>query len=98
MSANVDTTVRQVLPFLQLLQRAGRWELRAPGIRGKWEMGNGCPSALPFTGWLGWLGYDVAWEIERLPYLKKDPLPFPVAFWYEPECFAVLDHWENFCG
>ncbi|MGB3640910.1 MAG: anthranilate synthase component I [Rivularia sp. (in: cyanobacteria)] len=52
--------------------------------------------ALPFTGgWLGWLGYDVAWETENLPKLKSDTLPFPVAFWYEPECFAVLDHWEQ---
>jgi len=51
---------------------------------------------LPFTGgWLGWLGYDLAWEIEKLPTLKQDLLPFPVAFWYEPECFAVLDHWEQ---
>ena len=47
---------------------------------------------LPFTGgWLGWLGYDLAWEIEQLPELNKDTLPFPVAYWYEPECFAVLD-------
>jgi para-aminobenzoate synthetase component 1 len=51
---------------------------------------------LPFTGgWLGWLGYDVAWETETLPKLKSDTLPFPVAFWYEPECFAVLDHCEQ---
>lgn len=51
---------------------------------------------LPFVGgWLGWLGYDLAWEIERLPYLRPDVLPFPVAFWYEPENFAVLDHWEQ---
>lgn len=48
---------------------------------------------LPFTGgWLGWLGYDLAWEIEQLPDHQPDPLPFPVAFWYEPDCFAVLDH------
>ncbi|MBD2364376.1 anthranilate synthase component I [Anabaena minutissima FACHB-250] len=48
---------------------------------------------LPFTGgWLGWLGYDAAWEIEQLPQTKIDPLPFPVAFWYEPDAFAVLDH------
>lgn len=48
---------------------------------------------LPFTGgWLGWLGYDLAWEIEKLPQLNRDTLPFPVAYWYEPECFAVLDH------
>ncbi|MBE9181806.1 anthranilate synthase component I [Oculatella sp. LEGE 06141] len=51
---------------------------------------------LPFTGgWLGWLGYDLAWEIEQLPSLNPDPLPFPVACWYVPETFAVLDHWEQ---
>jgi para-aminobenzoate synthetase component I len=54
------------------------------------------PDSLPFTGgWLGWLGYDLAWEIEKLPYVKSDPLPFPTAYWYEPECFAVLDHSEQ---
>lgn len=54
------------------------------------------PSHLPFTGgWLGWLGYDLAWEIEQLPQLKPDPLPFPVAFWYEPVAFAVLDHTQQ---
>ncbi|HIK05812.1 MAG TPA: anthranilate synthase component I [Trichormus sp. M33_DOE_039] len=51
------------------------------------------PPRIPFTGgWLGWLGYDAAWEIEGLPYTKANTLPFPVAFWYEPEAFAVLDH------
>ncbi|MBD2184316.1 hypothetical protein H6G03_25145, partial [Planktothrix sp. FACHB-1375] len=51
---------------------------------------------LPFTGgWLGWLGYDLAWEIEHLPKYRSDSLPFPVAYWYEPECFAVLDHSEQ---
>jgi para-aminobenzoate synthetase component I len=51
---------------------------------------------LPFTGgWLGWLGYDLAWEIERLPILNQDNLPFPVAYWYEPDCFAVLDHLQQ---
>ena len=51
---------------------------------------------LPFMGgWLGWLGYDFAWEVERLPWLKEDALPFPVAFWYEPAEFAVLDHLEQ---
>ena len=39
------------------------------------------------AGW-GWLGYDLAWEIEQLPKLNQDTLPFPVAYWYEPECFA----------
>ncbi len=52
-----------------------------------------CPTHLPFQGgWLGWLGYDLAWEIEQLPCKNADPLPFPVAFWYEPTWFAVLDH------
>ncbi|MFM7600193.1 MAG: anthranilate synthase component I [Pseudanabaena sp.] len=51
------------------------------------------PDHLPFTGgYVGWLGYDLAWEIERLPYTKPDTLPFPVAFWYEPSSFAVMDH------
>ena len=64
-------------------------------VLSKWGEGKKfCPPLhLPFTGgWLGWLGYDLAWEIERLPRLKLDPLPFPVAFWYEPATFAVLDH------
>jgi para-aminobenzoate synthetase component I len=53
-------------------------------------------SHLPFTGgWLGWLGYDLAWEIETLPFIKPDPLPFPVAYWYEPENFAILDHQQQ---
>lgn len=51
------------------------------------------PPQIPFTGGcLGWLGYDLAWEIEKLPQLNHDPLPFPVSCWYEPESFAVLDH------
>jgi para-aminobenzoate synthetase component I len=51
------------------------------------------PAHLPFTGgWLGWLGYELAWEIEQLPELQADPLPFPVAYWYAPQAFAVLDH------
>jgi para-aminobenzoate synthetase component 1 len=59
----------------------------------------GHPSAFalePFAGgWLGWLGYDLAWEIEALPTHNADPLPFPVAFWYEPETFTILDHVEQ---
>ncbi|MEM9265227.1 MAG: anthranilate synthase component I [Cyanobacteria bacterium P01_F01_bin.13] len=55
------------------------------------------PDHLPFVGgWLGWLGFDTAWEIETLPYLKEDTLPFPVAYWYEPEQFAVLDHQQQY--
>ncbi|MBE9043642.1 anthranilate synthase component I [Pleurocapsales cyanobacterium LEGE 10410] len=75
--------VGEVLPFLRsLLQRESTAHYNS--------------SNLPFTGgWLGWLGYDLAWEIEQLPNLNRDPLPFPVAYWYEPECFAVVDHLEQ---
>jgi para-aminobenzoate synthetase component I len=54
------------------------------------------PAHLPFTGgWLGWLGYELAGEIEALPPPKPDPLPFPIAYWYAPQAFAILDHWEQ---
>jgi para-aminobenzoate synthetase component I len=54
------------------------------------------PTHLPFTGgWLGWLGYELAWEIERLPDPTPDPLSFPIAYWYAPSAFAILDHWEQ---
>ncbi|WP_230843719.1 anthranilate synthase component I [Gloeobacter morelensis] len=50
----------------------------------------------PFRGGLvGWFGYDLAWEIERLPWLRDDPLPFPTAWWFEPAVFAVADHRED---
>ncbi len=78
----------EVLPFLDnLLRKQGEISPHLPLS----------PSPhLPFTGgWLGWFGYDVAWEIEQLPFNKLDLLPFPVAFWYEPECFAVLNHKEQ---
>jgi para-aminobenzoate synthetase component I len=80
--------VGEVFPFLEkLLQQGVRRDEED-------EVVFSPPSPhLPFIGgWLGWLGYDVAWEIEQLPHDKIDPLPFPVAFWYEPDCFAVLDH------
>ncbi|BAZ26748.1 para-aminobenzoate synthase component I [Kalymmatonema gypsitolerans NIES-4073] len=80
----------QVLPFLeQLLHTTGHSDAAIAG-------GTEIPLHLPFTGgWLGWLGYDIAWEIEQLPRSKYDTLPFPVAFWYEPDCFTILDHWEQ---
>lgn len=75
--------IGEVLPFLNHLI----------SIHSNAELNSEATASLPFTGgWLGWLGYDVAWEIERLPYVKPDLLPFPIAYWYEPECFAVLDH------
>jgi para-aminobenzoate synthetase component 1 len=72
--------VGKILPQLrQLLQHSAALEIPDPN--------------LPFTGgWLGWLGYDLAWEIEQLPSFNPDPLPFPIAYWYEPDQFAILDH------
>ncbi|MFN6558268.1 MAG: anthranilate synthase component I [Nostoc sp. ChiSLP01] len=82
----------QVFPFLQQLLQQG---LEGDGENNQCPIFN-APPHLPFLGgWLGWLGYDVVWEIEQLPAKKIDPLPFPVAFWYEPDCFAVLDHAEQ---
>ena len=83
--------IGEVLPFLRhLLERSSN----QPSALSS-QLSDEAKS-LPFTGgWLGWLGYDFAWEIERLPRLKSEELPFPVAFWYEPECFAVLDHWKQ---
>ena len=72
--------IGSILPFLRSLLKQVPFD------------NNSQISYLPFTGgWLGWLGYDVAWEIEQLPSFNQDTLPFPVAYWYEPECFAVLD-------
>ena len=60
------------------------------------QSSNNLPAHLPFTGgWLGWLGYELAWEIEKLPNYQVDSLPFPTAYWYAPQRFAVLDHWEQ---
>jgi para-aminobenzoate synthetase component 1 len=92
--------VGEILPCLRELLRRGlssHSSLEHPslehgiadGDRNDWN-------ELPFTGgYFGWLGYDLAWEIEKLPYLKPDVLPFPVAFWYEPECFVVVDCQHN---
>ena len=72
-----------ILPFLQQLLMQTKGNLSSP-------------EHLPFGGgWLGWLGYDLAWEIESLPHYNHDPLPFPVAYWYEPNSFAILDHLEQ---
>jgi para-aminobenzoate synthetase component 1 len=77
--------IGNILPFLRTL-------LASP----KPDLDFNLPPELPFTGgWLGWLGYDLAWEIERLPQINTNPLPFPVSCWYEPENFAVLDHQEQ---
>ena len=78
--------IGKIFPFLEQLlkQTSGEKNL------------NYCPNELPFTGgWLGWLGYDAAWEIEKLLWKREDNLPFPVAFWYQPESFAVLDHLQQ---
>ncbi|MGQ9865054.1 MAG: chorismate-binding protein [Pseudanabaenaceae cyanobacterium] len=50
------------------------------------------PAGIPFAGgYLGWLGYDWAWELEKLPRHLADPLGWPLAFWWEPSQFAVWD-------
>lgn len=79
-------TQGEILSFLRSLsQQATVNEIEATQV-----------AHLPFIGgWLGWLGYDLAWEIERLPIINQDNLPFPVAYWYEPDCFAVLDHLQQ---
>lgn len=80
-------TVGSILPMLTERLAEGS-QLRLLG-----HEADAAEQTLPFTGgWLGWLGYDLAWEIERLPTLRADPLPFPIALWYEPATFAVLDH------
>ncbi|MEO0767867.1 MAG: chorismate-binding protein [Cyanobacteria bacterium J06649_4] len=77
----------EILPFLQSLTA------QAPVQTVISDVEISLPDDIPFVGgWLGWLGYDLAWEVESLPWLKDDELPFPVAFWYEPAEFAVLDH------
>ncbi len=73
----------KILPFLQQLLQQNKNSYQQP-------------DHLPFVGgWLGWLGYDLAWEIESLPQYNHDTLPFPLAYWYEPESFAILDHLEQ---
>ncbi len=80
--------VGDILPLLDQLSKQ-----KPPAIQLMVGELESIPADLPFIGgWLGWLGYDLAWEIEQLPWLKDDYLPFPVAFWYEPAEFAVLDH------
>ncbi len=83
--------IGDVLPLFKQMEQFRRDPSSATTVEGI-----ALDDELPFTGgWLGWLGYDFAWEIERLPQLKADKLPFPVAFWYEPGEFAVLDHFQQ---
>ncbi len=88
-------TKGHIIPFLERLSAVKPPQRAGPSTE-KLSGGNeegGSLEHLPFCGgWLGWLGYDLAWEIERLPWLKEDELPFPISFWYEPAEFAVLDH------
>jgi para-aminobenzoate synthetase component 1 len=90
--------IGEILPFLHRLlsPQAERGSWTADSLVNTPEETSFPPPHLPFTGgWLGWLGYDLAWEIEQLPRLNVDPLLFPVAFWYEPATFAVLDHTQQ---
>ena len=83
--------VGEVLSLFSQMEQLSRDDVSMTAIDG-----SAVDETLPFTGgWLGWLGYDFAWEVEKLPWLKQDELPFPVAFWYEPAEFAVLDHFEQ---
>jgi para-aminobenzoate synthetase component 1 len=51
------------------------------------------PPHLSFVGgWWGWLAYEAVWAWERLPALAPDPLPFPVALWFQPDWCAIVDH------
>ncbi len=76
-------SIGEILPFLSQLLHNHNIAANSPREN----------PPLPFTGgWLGWLGFDTAAEIEQLPHPKSDQLPFPVAYWYEPANFAVLDH------
>jgi para-aminobenzoate synthetase component I len=91
---SINGQPRQWIPPVGAILPCLRERLAEGQRRLLFELLNNQPSNdLPFLGgWLGWLGYDMVWEIEVLPQLNSDPLPFPVAFWYEPENFAVLDH------
>lgn len=81
--------IGRILPWL-------REQLNPQAAQGQAQTRNDAPDHLPFVGgWLGWLGYDAAWEIERLPWQNPELLPFPVAYWYEPECFAIADETED---
>jgi len=82
--------VGEIFPWLR-----GQLANGSGGDRGDRAIGD-APTHLPFVGgWLGWLGYDAAWEIERLPRRRDDVLPFPAAYWYEPDCFAVADELDD---
>jgi para-aminobenzoate synthetase component I len=86
--------IGNILPFLRQLLNSTQMAAIAAEERGWPELP--LNADLPFTGgWLGWLGYDLAWEIEQIPILKTDALPFPISCWYEPEVFAVLDHQDQ---
>lgn len=88
--------IGQILPLLQQMAQVSR-PANALKQSSFSEASETQPDEdLPYIGgWLGWLGYDFAWEIEHLPWSKNDRLPFPVAFWYEPAEFAVLDHHQQ---
>lgn len=84
--------VGQILPYLRSLLHNYQGNQLADDL----DKPNAPPLHLPFLGgWLGWLGYDTAREIENLPDLKIDSLPFPIAYWYEPANFAILDHLQQ---
>ncbi|OGC22853.1 hypothetical protein A2291_08735 [candidate division WOR-1 bacterium RIFOXYB2_FULL_42_35] len=44
------------------------------------------------NGAFGFLGYDFAWEIEKLPNLAKDDLKTPKVMFIIPETLIIFDH------
>lgn len=46
-------------------------------------------------GAFGFLSYDFAWEIEKLPNLAKDDLKTPKVMFVIPETLIVFDHLKN---
>jgi len=77
MCPQIDTTIGKVYPFYSNYCEGEGEEATKQGFTS--------PS-LPFSGgWLGWLGYIIAWEIERL---HLSLIATVLNFWYEP-VFAV---------
>lgn len=49
-------------------------------------------SCTPMPGWIGYLSYDLARHIERLPNLAKDDIPMPLVYLAFYPAVIVYDH------